>query len=192
MIRYTSSAVSSRACASSSAGGYLSTLLQCRSPLTQLPCSNNLDRSLIQPRATPRRSLVIRASYEPNKQERGQAQAKTSAPFQFNPIYAAICGERMGRASITADSLHSITCNHSLFSAGGFAVLFLFQNPYIFAALTILIIIPQNSATTSLNSLVLLFYDSGIFLNFAEAVQCVRLVSWLSVVSMLLAFAVFA
>lgn len=75
---------------------------------------------------------------------------------------------------------------------GGFAALFLFQNPYIFAALTILIIIPQNSATTSLNSLVLIFYDSGIFLNFAEAVQCVRLVSWLSVISMLLAFAVFA
>ena len=76
--------------------------------------------------------------------------------------------------------------------AGGFAALFLFQNPYIFAALTILIIIPQNSATTSLNSLVLLFYDSGIFLNFAEAVQCVRLVSWLSVICMLIAFAVSA
>ena len=60
---------------------------------------------------------------------------------QFNPVYAAIFG--------------------------GYAALMLLQNPYIFAALTILTIMPQNSATTSLNSLVLLFYDSGVFMNFA-------------------------
>jgi hypothetical protein len=60
---------------------------------------------------------------------------------QINPVYAAIFG--------------------------GYAALMLLQNPYIFAALTILTIIPQNSSTTSLNSLVLLFYDSGVFMNFA-------------------------
>ena len=69
----------------------------------------------------------------------GDKGGKTAV--QFNPVYAAICG--------------------------GYAALMLFQNPYIFAALTILTIIPQNSSTTSLNSLVLLFYDSGLFINFA-------------------------
>jgi hypothetical protein len=74
----------------------------------------------------------------------------------------------------------------------GFGLLFLFRNPYIFAAVTILTIIPQNSAVTSLNSLVLLFYDSGLFMNFAEAVYCVRLISWLSIACMLISFALFA
>ncbi len=60
---------------------------------------------------------------------------------RFNPVYAGI--------------------------SAGYAGLMLFQNPYIFAALTILTIMPQNSSTTSLNSLVLLFYDSGLFMNFA-------------------------
>lgn len=72
-----------------------------------------------------------------------------------------------------------------------FGGLFLFRNPYIFAALTILTIIPQNSAVTSLNSLVLIFYDSGLFMNFAEAVYCVRLISWLSIACTLVSFAVF-
>lgn len=97
------------------------------------------------------------------KPDRGSGK---TAGLQFNPIYAGIIG--------------------------GFAALFLFQNPYIFAGLTILTIIPQNSATTSLNSLVLLFYDSGVFQNFAEAVYCVRLVSWLSIICMLISFAIFS
>jgi hypothetical protein len=71
----------------------------------------------------------------------GNNKDGTKAAVQFNPVYAAIFG--------------------------GYAALFLLQNPYVFAALTILTIIPQNSSTTSLNSLVLLFYDSGIFMNFA-------------------------
>lgn len=66
------------------------------------------------------------------------------------------------------------------------------QNPYIFAALSIATIIPQNSTTTSLNSLVILFYDSGLFMNFAEAVYCVRLVTWLSILCCLLSFAIFS
>ncbi len=52
---------------------------------------------------------------------------------------------------------------------GVFAALFLFRNPYIFAALSIITILPQNSTVTSLNSMVLLFYESGLFMNFAEA-----------------------
>ena len=70
----------------------------------------------------------------------GRSSGK-AATVQFNPVYAGICA--------------------------GYAALMLLHNPYIFAALTIITIIPQNSATTSLNSLVLLFYDSGLFMNFA-------------------------
>lgn len=72
-----------------------------------------------------------------------------------------------------------------------FGALFLLRNPYVFAAITILTIIPQNSAVTSLNSLVLILYDSGLFMNFAEAVYCVRLISWLSIACTLISFAVF-
>jgi hypothetical protein len=75
---------------------------------------------------------------------------------------------------------------------GGFAALFLLQNPYVFAAISIAVIIPQNSAVTSLNSLVLIFYDTGLFMNFAEAVYCVRLISWVSIACTLISFAVFA
>ncbi len=96
----------------------------------------------------------------------GKGGAGKAASMQLNPAYVAIFG--------------------------GFALLFLFRNPYIFAALTILTIIPQNSAVTSLNSLVLLFYDSGLFMNFAEAVYCVRLISWLSIACTLISFALFA
>eukprot|EP00955_Chlamydomonas_euryale_P058059 356968-Chlamydomonas_euryale.AAC.3 len=75
---------------------------------------------------------------------------------------------------------------------GIFAALFLLRNPYVFAGITILVIIPQNSAVTSLNSLVNILYDSGLFMNFAEAVYCVRLISWLSIACTLISFAVFA
>ncbi len=90
----------------------------------------------------------------------------SAAGFQFNVAYAAIIGT--------------------------YAFLFLFKNPYIFAALSILTIIPQNSAITSLNSLVILFYDSGLFMNFAEAVYCVRLMTWLSIACTLISFAIFS
>eukprot|EP00798_Chlamydomonas_sp_ICE-L_P021649 gene21649-28662_t len=72
-----------------------------------------------------------------------------------------------------------------------FGALFIFQNPYIFSALCIVTILPQNSSTTSLNSLVLLFYETGLFMNFAEAVYCVRLVTWLSIACTLISFAIF-
>jgi len=75
---------------------------------------------------------------------------------------------------------------------GIYAGLLLLRNPYIFAALSIATIIPQNSNTTSLNSLVLFFYDSGLFMNFAEAVYCVRLMTWLSIGCSLISFALFA
>ena len=88
-----------------------------------------------------------------------------SGGFQFNGAYAAITGT--------------------------YAALFLLKNPYIFAALTVLTIIPQNSAITSLNSLVILFYESGLFMNFAEAVYCVRLMTWLSIGCTLVSFAIF-
>ncbi|KAG1661096.1 hypothetical protein FOA52_012085 [Chlamydomonas sp. UWO 241] len=74
----------------------------------------------------------------------------------------------------------------------GFAALFVLRNPYVFAAISIAVIIPQNSAVTSLNSLVLIFYDSGLFMNFAEAVYCVRLISWVSIACTLISFAIFA
>lgn len=74
---------------------------------------------------------------------------------------------------------------------GVFAALFLFHNPYIFAVLSILTIIPQNSAVTSLNTLVNIFYESGFFMNFAEAVTCVRLITWLSIICTLISFAIF-
>lgn len=74
---------------------------------------------------------------------------------------------------------------------GVFAALFLFHNPYIFAVLSIVTIIPQNSAVTSLNTLVNIFYESGFFMNFAEAVTCVRLITWLSIICTLISFAIF-
>lgn len=76
--------------------------------------------------------------------------------------------------------------------AGAYAALLLFRNPYIYAGLTIACILPQNSNVTSLNSLVLLFYESGLFVNFAEAVTCVRLVTWLSMGFMVFSFAIMA
>lgn len=139
----------------------------------------------IQPPAVARHGLrqasgleaaTSTASLRPSSTRRGSAchgfdpkdkggSGKT-ASLQLNPAYVAILG--------------------------GFALLFLFRNPYIFAAITILTIIPQNSAVTSLNSLVLLFYDSGLFMNFAEAVYCVRLISWVSIACTLISFALFA
>lgn len=76
--------------------------------------------------------------------------------------------------------------------AGSYAGLFAFKNPYIFAALSIATIIPQNSTVTSLNSLVLFFYESGLFMSFAEAVYCVRLITWLSIASCLASFALYS
>lgn len=96
--------------------------------------------------------------------DRGSSGSGVSAP-QFNAAYLAIFAF--------------------------FGALFLFKNPYIFSLLCILTILPQNSSTTSLNSLVLIFYETGLFMNFAEAVYCVRLVTWLSIACTLISFAVF-
>lgn len=74
---------------------------------------------------------------------------------------------------------------------GVYAGLLLLRNPYIYAVLTVLTVLPQNSNVTSLNNLVLLFYESGLFMNFAEAVTCVRLVTWLSMAFMVVSFALF-
>jgi hypothetical protein len=76
--------------------------------------------------------------------------------------------------------------------SGVYAALLVFRNPYIYAVLTILTVLPQNSNVTSLNNLVILFYESGLFMNFAEAVTCVRLVTWLSMAFMVVSFAIFA
>ena len=70
-------------------------------------------------------------------------------------------------------------------------MLLVFKNPYIYAALVIAAVIPQNSNVTSLNTLVVWFYETGLFMNFAEAVTCVRLVTWLSITFCLLSFALF-
>lgn len=75
--------------------------------------------------------------------------------------------------------------------AGAFSALLVFRNPYIYAVLTVVTILPQNSNVTSLNNLVLLFYESGVFANFGEAVTAVRLVTWLSMIFMVGSFAVF-
>ena len=86
-----------------------------------------------------------------------------------------------------------ITLNPTyLVIVGIYAALLLLKNPYIFAVLTIATVLPQNSNTTSLNSLVLFFYDSGLFMNFAEAVYCVRLMTWLSIACAIISFALFA
>eukprot|EP00197_Chlamydomonas_leiostraca_P014679 CAMPEP_0202867688 /NCGR_PEP_ID=MMETSP1391-20130828/9571_1 /ASSEMBLY_ACC=CAM_ASM_000867 /TAXON_ID=1034604 /ORGANISM="Chlamydomonas leiostraca, Strain SAG 11-49" /LENGTH=153 /DNA_ID=CAMNT_0049547751 /DNA_START=11 /DNA_END=469 /DNA_ORIENTATION=- len=77
---------------------------------------------------------------------------KGGLPNRINPVYLAIIGVYAG--------------------------LFALKNPYIFAALSIATIIPQNSTVTSLNSLVIFFYESGLFMSFAEAVYCVRLITW--------------
>lgn len=96
---------------------------------------------------------------------RSDAPKGGAAVSKFNPIYLGIIG--------------------------GFTALLVFRNPYIYAALSILSILPQNSNVTSLNGLVLFFYETGLFMNFAEAVDCVRLVTWLSITYMLLSFAIF-
>lgn len=70
-------------------------------------------------------------------------------------------------------------------------LLMLFKNPYIYAFLVIATVLPQNSNVTSLNTLVVWFYESGLFMNFAEAVTCVRLMTWLSIGYCLLSFALF-
>jgi hypothetical protein len=75
--------------------------------------------------------------------------------------------------------------------AGALTALMVFRNPYIYAVLVILTVIPQNSNVTSLNTLVIWAYETGVFMNFAEAVNCVRLVTWLSIVLCLVSFAVF-
>jgi hypothetical protein len=72
-----------------------------------------------------------------------------------------------------------------------YVALLVFKNPYIYAVLSVVTILPQNSSVTSLNNLVLFFYDSGLFVNFAEAVTAVRLVTWLSIIMTLVAFALF-
>lgn len=118
----------------------------------------------VMTRRVDSKDLSCCRAFDPKDGNRGGSSGG-SAAVQFNPVYAGICG--------------------------GFAALFLLRNPFVFAALTILTIIPQNSATTSLNSLVLIFYDSGIFANFAEAVYCVRLVTWLSIACTLVSFAIF-
>lgn len=94
-----------------------------------------------------------------------QADTSKSVKSKFNPVYGAIIG--------------------------AYVALLAFKTPYIYAGLSIASILPQNSNVTSLNGLVLLFYESGIFMNFAEAVDCVRLVTWLSISFMLLSFAIF-
>jgi hypothetical protein len=119
------------------------------------------------PRSRSAASSVRCQALDPKDSKQSSSRGGSSgAALQFNPTYAVIVGV--------------------------FAALFLFRNPYLFAALSILTIIPQNSAVTSLNSLVLIFYDSGLFMNFAEAVYCVRLISWLSIACTLISFAIFA
>lgn len=118
------------------------------------------------------RHLACHATDPDNSSRNSPGSSGTSSssplsllPSRFNPAYLAIFA--------------------------GFAALFALRNPYIFAVLTIAFIIPQNSTTTSLNSLVLFAYDTGIFMNFGEAVYCVRLLTWLSIVACLASFALF-
>ncbi|KAI8470253.1 MAG: hypothetical protein J3K34DRAFT_458946 [Monoraphidium minutum] len=106
-----------------------------------------------------RAPLVCRAADE-RQPNVGKGAADLSR--SFNPVYFAIVGVYAG--------------------------LLVLRNPYIYAVLTILTVLPQNSNVTSLNNLVLLFYESGLFQNFAEAVTCVRLVTWLSMGFMVLSF----
>jgi hypothetical protein len=107
---------------------------------------------------------------------------------EATPSWAQQQTERF--CSVSLSGPHNCCCWCDV-SAGAYAGLLVFQNPYIYAVLTILTILPQNSNVTSLNNLVLLFYESGLFQNFAEAVNCVRLVTWLSMGFMVASFAVF-
>lgn len=101
-----------------------------------------------------------------NNDPEKQGSSVSGAKLEFNNAYAAI----------------------TLF----FVALLVFKNPYIYAVLSVVTILPQNSAVTSLNNLVLFFYDSGLFVNFAEAVTAVRLVTWLSIIMTLVSFALFS
>ncbi|WIA34170.1 hypothetical protein OEZ86_012529 [Tetradesmus obliquus] len=111
------------------------------------------------------RQTAVTCRAADDRQQPGAAKAGSSISTRFNPVYLAIFG--------------------------AFSALLVFKNPYIYAVLTILTILPQNSNVTSLNNLVLLFYESGLFMNFAEAVTCVRLVTWLSMGFMVASFALF-
>jgi hypothetical protein len=102
-------------------------------------CGNSISICKNDPTRVQRRTHCVLCLASDDKKD-SNVKAST-ASIQFNPVYASICG--------------------------AYALLMLFHNPYIFAALTILTIMPQNSSTTSLNSLVLIFYDSGLFMNFA-------------------------
>ncbi|KAF8066230.1 hypothetical protein HT031_002553 [Scenedesmus sp. PABB004] len=117
-----------------------------------------------RPAGTARRRAVAVAAADDRAPPGGSKAGGLAAP-KLNPVYLAIIG--------------------------AYAALLAFRNPYIYAVLTVLTILPQNSNVTSLNNLVLLFYESGLFMNFAEAVTCVRLVTWLSMAFMVGSFAVF-
>jgi len=129
----------------------------------------NSRRQPLQPQQQPRgghAQHVVCRGFGGGGGNRGPSSSGPAPTNLFSPVYLAIFA--------------------------GYAALLLLRNPYIYAGLTIAAVLPQNSAVTSLNNLVLLFYESGLFANFAEAVYCVRLVTWLSIGFMLGSFALFS
>eukprot|EP00877_Chromochloris_zofingiensis_P008450 jgi/Chrzof1/3859/Cz13g11130.t1 len=147
----------------------------CRSPLVRITTYKGRFCGCISQQAqkqhtrlTSRRHTVSCHALDDKQGGQGSNVSRQVADIagKFNPVYLAITGV--------------------------FALLLLFRNPYIYAVLTVATILPQNSNVTSLNNLVLLFYESGLFMNFAEAVYCVRLVTWLSMGFMVGSFAVFS
>jgi hypothetical protein len=129
-------------------------------------------------------------------QQQQQQQRPHQQPQPRRPLTACRASSGGGRGSGPSGGGGTAPATN-LFSPvylaifAGYSALLLLHNPYIYAALTIAAVLPQNSAVTSLNNLVLLFYESGLFANFAEAVYCVRLVTWLSIGFMLGSFALF-
>jgi hypothetical protein len=171
-------------------------MMLCRRHASSLGASSSgREASPVLPLRGAASSFGPRAARLPALREQQQQQlcASPASPSHSAPS-AVACraanGGRDGKSAASTEGFKFNTVYAAIFA--GYAGLFALRSPYIFAALTILTIIPQNSAVTSLNTMVLLFYESGLFMNFAEAVYCVRLLTWLSISCCLLSFAIFA
>jgi hypothetical protein len=141
--------------------------------------------------SSPSSAPSLLPQQRPQKQQQDQQQHQHQQ--QRAPLVACRATPGGGSGSGSGGPAPSTNLFSPVYLAifAGYAALLLLRNPYIYAVLTIAAVLPQNSAVTSLNNLVLIFYESGLFANFAEAVYCVRLVTWLSIGFMLGSFALF-
>lgn len=138
----------------------------------------------LAPRRTPPPAAPLHRILRPADDEQPHASSSSSS---------WVChAERGGRKGGPAPSGSALGKINTVYLAivGVYGLLFLFKSPYIFAVLTIITILPQNSNVTSLNALVTFLYETGLFMNYGEAVNCARLVTWLSILCCLASFAI--